>query len=416
LGGSLLAREPRRDDHTQLALRRALTAAVVDVIGEGMFVPLTFLFFVLTTKMGTAAIGTAVSIGTLMAWPTGLLAASVVDRFGARRMVAANNLLSAVGYACYLFVRDAPELVGATFIVMAADRIYWASWPEFVAKFGETRGFERMFARFNAWRSGALGVGYLIGGGVLGLSHSVLSARLIVVANMVSCSFAAFLMLRAGDSDNATRSSRKEEDEIRGGVNGWRSLFSNKLFILLSASNFAIAFAWLIPSMILPVYLIKTLGLPRWLPGVVLAVNVAMGAGLQLPVTRLASGLRRSRVMAISAGFMILAVCLAAAMTRRSYAESIGLAFGCMIAFSLGEISSGPTASAMAVNAAPAADRGRYLGFFAIAFTASGIVGPALVGVLLQVDVVVLWIVLVAVITLGGIGFMVSEAIGQAHD
>jgi hypothetical protein len=61
-----------------------------------MFVPLTFLFFVLTTQMGTAAIGTAVSAGTLLAWPVGLLAASVVDRVGASRMVAVNNLLSAI--------------------------------------------------------------------------------------------------------------------------------------------------------------------------------------------------------------------------------------------------------------------------------------------------------------------------------
>jgi MFS family permease len=394
---------------TKHHLHRALTAAAIDCIGEGMFIPLTFLFFVLTTRMSTADIGTAVSIGTFLAWPTGLIAMSFVDRLGAKWMIIGNNLITAIGYATYLLVRNVPELVCATFIVMVGDRIYWAAWQEFVATFGDEVGFEQAYATFDKWKMGATGLGYLIGGGLFGFGHGPYAARLIVTINIASCIVSAVLISRVKLPDGGrTRSSQEITRAAR--VRHWRTLLRNRPFLTLSMSNCAISFAWLLPSVIMPVYLVKTLELPRWLPALILATNTILATALQVPVTRLGLRFRRSRVLAASAALLVASIGVASMIGHQSSTIAIFLALASITFFSFGAIASGPAASAMAAACAPLDDRGRHLGFFAMATTVSSIVGPAVVGSLLQEDTTVLWILLAAVIALGGLGFILAGA------
>ena len=125
------------------------------------------------------------------------------------------------------------------------------------------------------------------------------------------------------------------------------------------------------------VYLLTELHTPAWLPGALLALLTGLnsvGATAALRVTR---GLRRTTAMALGAGLYVLwcAASLAALAVPPGWRRSCWRPRccwprgGCF----------GSRANALAVAAAPAAVRGRYLAAFQYAFTVPGVLAPALV-------------------------------------
>lgn len=104
-----------------------------------MFIPLNFLFFLLTTDLTVQQVGYGTSLATLLSLPVAPLAGIAVDRWGPKASLVANNLISTVGFLCYLLVDSQASLVVVLFVVLCAERLYWVAWPAFVADLAEGR-------------------------------------------------------------------------------------------------------------------------------------------------------------------------------------------------------------------------------------------------------------------------------------
>ena len=85
---------------------RVSAAVLVDTVGAGLLLPLSLVYFTLTSGLGLAEIGLIAAIATVVALPAGMAGGAITDRFGAKASMVTNNLVSAVGYTLFLFVHD----------------------------------------------------------------------------------------------------------------------------------------------------------------------------------------------------------------------------------------------------------------------------------------------------------------------
>ncbi|BAJ31552.1 putative truncated major facilitator superfamily transporter [Kitasatospora setae KM-6054] len=176
---------------------RIVAATVLDAFGVGMFVPLSFLFFVLTTDLTVARVGLGSALATLLSLPVAPLAGALVDRWGPRTALIANNLLAAAGYLGYLLVDSLPGLVAAMLVVLSAERLYFAAWPGFVADLAEGAELDRWYAFTTAGTNAAAGLGGAAGGLLLGTGWPG-AAVAVVLVNAATSVLAAVLLAARG--------------------------------------------------------------------------------------------------------------------------------------------------------------------------------------------------------------------------
>ncbi|PZE90082.1 MFS transporter [Curtobacterium sp. MCBD17_008] len=170
---------------------RFVTSAVLtDTIGAGLTLPLTIVYFTITTDVSLAVIGVLSTVASLVALPIGLVGGVLTDRFGARASMVLNNLLSAAGFTLYLSAHDPVVIFAAFFLANASERLYWTSWITYVHDLAAGRPFERWFAFLEATKAAALGAGAIVAAVTLAHGHQD-GLRWLVLANVVTSVAAA---------------------------------------------------------------------------------------------------------------------------------------------------------------------------------------------------------------------------------
>lgn len=409
-----------------------LAVLLVDTVAAGAFYPLTFLYLTLSTDLPVSRIGLILTGGGLIALVLNPIAGSAADRWGAQRTIVAANFFCGLGYAGLLDVGGWPQLVAAVACISFSQRLYWVGWPVFVAEQvapGET--LDRWFAVVGAFKSGALGLGAAAAAVALAIGDVAVLRVLLLAAVLASfLSAAVFFRLPmhpstahgvsggprpdeahpdgapAGGKDD-TAAKVGNEAGSRGG--GWRTVLGDRPYTTMTAAHTMLTFAWLLPSVVLPVYLVQTLSLPPWVPSVLFALNTAMTVLLQTTIVRVLAPLRRTRAILVGSCSFLLAFAVFATAHSAPQAVALALTTAGIALFSFGEMAVGPPAQALSMEAAPVALRGRYSSVFQMSWTISSVGGPALLGVLLQGDGVLVWLVLGALVVLGGLGFTACE-------
>ncbi|MFJ5883577.1 MFS transporter [Kitasatospora cineracea] len=381
---------------------RVVAATVLDSFGVGMFVPLSFLFFVLTTDLTVAQVGLGTSIATALSLPAAPVAGTVVDRWGPRTSLVANNLLAAAGYLCYLLVDSLPALIGSMLLVLCAERLYFASWPAFVADLAEGAELDRWYAFTTAGTNASVGIGGAAGGLLLGSGWSG-AAVTIVAVNAATSVVAAVLLL--APRTTASPSPSPPPPSPSTSRTGWTGLFRDRVLLTLMAAQTAFAFGWLIPTVVLPVYLVEVAGLPAWLPSTALTVNAAAIVLTQSPVTARMVAFPRARVVSWAAVLILGSIALLALGPTGPGTATVVTVYAAVLLFTTGQILSGPATTAISATAAPPESRGRYLSLFNLTWALSAITGPLLVGSLLEHHPAVFWLVLALLVTTGGLGY-----------
>lgn len=415
-----------------------LGVLLVDTIAAGAFYPLTFLYLRLSTDLPVAQIGLILTGGGLIALVLNPVAGSVADRWGPQRTIVWANFCCGLGYLGLIDIHGWPQLVAAVAFISLSQRLYWVGWPVFVAEqVAEGETLDRWFAVVNAFKSGALGLGAAAAALALAVGD-VGTLRAILVAAVLASflSAAVFFRLRmnpqappptdptststsTGDATTAPTTTEATSTSTGGGGGGgrggagvpagWRAVLGDRPYVAMTAAHTALTFAWLLPSVVLPVYLVDTLDLPPWVPSIAFAVNTAMTVLLQTTVARTLVPLRRTRAVLVGACAFLLAFTVFAGAHSAPRTVALVLTAAGIMLFSLGEMSAGPPAQALSMEAAPVALRGRYSSVFQMSWTISNIAGPAVVGALLQWNSLVLWLVLGALIGIGGLGFVACE-------
>lgn len=374
---------PRVGEH-----RRFVSAIVADTVGSGLFLPITLLYFVRMTDLSLVQVGAALSLSALCTIPAGFVIGTLVDHFGAKRMLLAGNVLQAVAMTAYLWADSFWAVAGWTILVNVGRQAFWGAFGNTVTAITAPGEREIWFGFLQALRN----LGYAVGGLLAGVALQIGTAevfRAVVVVNVMTFVVALGLLLDVPD-----HRPHIAPDAPPG---GWSVVLRDRAFGQLVLAQLGFSLAMMVLNYALPVYAAETLALPGWLVGAMFTLNtvmVGLGQGL---VVRWMRGRRRSSMMVLAqvvfvagyAGFVVagltpLWVALAAML--------VGAAV-----YSMGELIGGPVFSATAAEAAPDHLRGRYLGLVQLTWGVTGAAGPVLFTWLLTHGTFSVWWALVAV-------------------
>ena len=401
----------------RLTLRRAawthgvgafLVAVGIDALGNGLFLPVSLLYFTRVSEVPLATVGMLLSLATAATLPLPLFIGRLVDTLGARRVVVAAQVLQAAGFLGYLFATGPATILLAALVVAGGQRAFWSSFFALATEFsgaGRERQ-DRWFAYVGMAQGGAFGAGGLAAGLLLG-TGAPLVYRLLVVANVASFVFAAVLLLVAAGAGRPGHEAR----DRRGGTSasGYRLLLADRPYLALIAVNTSFALCSTLLAVALPVYIVDGLTAPHWLTGPLLGMNTVLLAIGQALVMRVVRVIPRARALAVAgASWTVWCRGLAAAVRVPSHLLTLYLIVVTLF-FTWAELIHAPLSNSLATSAAPEPVRGRYLAAFQLSFAVANVLTPGLFALLFTRNRALPWLVVAALAALGTAGMAALE-------
>jgi MFS family permease len=390
-----------------------LAAAVaVDMIGTGLFLPISLLYFTATTGLPLTTVGPLLSAATIAALPVPILVGRLADRYRPRDIVLVAQIAQALGFAGYTLVRGPVSMLVAAIVVMVGQRIFWSAFfalASGLATPGEhPRLTDRRFARLGMVQAAGTGVGALIGGLAVAGGHY----RTVVLLDALSFALSAVALLRV--PAGASRPEASSSDE------GYRVLLRDRPYLGLIAANAVFALCSIFLGVALPVYVADGLPAPVWVVGPLLAANTVLLAAGQGVAVRLVRNLSRSTALVIAAGLWIAWALVYAGALLVPAGAVVAYLFAGLILYAAADVVHAPVSNALAAAAAPAAQRGRYLAIFQYGFALAQIVAPTLFTLLYAHGRALPWLALAVLAATAGATMLAlgprlarTEAVGQ---
>ncbi len=380
--------------------RRFVTAIAIDAIGSGVFMPVSMLYFLVSTDLTLVQVGAAISLANLVTLPTGPVIGSIVDRIGAKQVLLAGNLLQGVGFVAYLVSDSFAAVTAWTVLVTLGRTAFWGSYGNIVAAISVPGERERWFGFLGALRN----IGFALGGLVSGLAITIgtqAAYTSVVVANAVSFAVAFVLLL-------AVPATERSAHERRNG--SWRTVLRDGPYRVLWLAQLIYSTSMMVLNFALPVYATTVLGLPGWVTGGVFTINTIMvGLGQGIAV-RAMTGRVRWRILLLSNVFFAASYVVLLGATAVGITVGVVVVLTGSVIYTLGELAAGPVTSALGAEAAPEHLRGRYLSLIQLAWNLSSTVTPVAFAWLLARGDQPIWFLMLA-LTL--VGLAVSAWLGR---
>lgn len=384
--------------------RRLLGALSVDAVGTGLFLPFSILYFTATTDLALSRVGLALSIAALVRIPATAGAGMFCDRFGARTTVIASNVAQAIGFANYLLVGSFSHLLISALIVQVGNSAFWVAYPALVHDVADGQNQEPWFALITALRNAGLAIGAL--GASLAVAVGGTNGYNAIVA-VNALSFAAAAILTWLDRSGGHRSAHVEEAE----ESSWLTAIRDLPFLGFAVLSVGFALLSLAFVVAVPVFLVRTVDLPQWMPGTILAINAVLGALGAAPIVAAIAGHRRHRSLITSQAII---GCGFGAVLGCAYAP---LAFGVVLALvaavlvTTTELVQGLIVPSIVNEAASSASRGRYNSLYQMAFSIGDIVTPGLMTALLAHGAAATWtpLLVLAAVDMVGIALLAKR-------
>ncbi|GAB2846610.1 MFS transporter [Lentzea nigeriaca] len=379
-----------------------VAALAVDSIGTGLFLPFGVVYFLYTTSLPLPVIGAGLTAARLLALPASIVAGPLIDRFGARTVLAAGNLVSCFAFAGYLLVSNTWQLVLAAFLASVGQTTFWTASRALVGAAIQPDQRSSWFALQTMTRNAGYGLGGLIGAAAVG-SGSRWVYLAFAAANALSFLLAALLVLRWKMPAVATASTGAPPER-----SGYRQLFRDRALLLVTLVNLAFVMCANVLTVLLVVYVTTVLHQPAWLGGALFTVNTIMVSTLQTITTRSVrkvshAGVLRAAALCWAASFVLLW-----GLTALSGLVVIIGLFVAIVVFTIAEMLQDPIINTLVVDIAPPHLTGRYVAAYQLSWSAGNAVAPFLLTALLAQGVAPSWIVMVtvcllAVVTIGRI-------------
>ncbi|MDN4172995.1 MFS transporter [Nocardioides sp. SOB77] len=373
--------------------RRFVTAIAIDAVGSGVFMPVSVLYFLMTTDLSLVQVGGVLSLASLIALPVGPVLGGVVDRLGAKQVLLAGNALQALGFAAYLVTDSFLGLTLWTVVVTVGRTAFWGSYGTIVAAISRPGEREAWFGFLGALRNVGFAVGGLVSGAAITVGTQEAYAA-VVVANAASYVVAFVLLLAVPAPAPAGH---------RAVSGSWATVLRDRPYWLLWSVQLTYCFSMMVLNVAMPVYATTVLGLSGWVTGAVFTLNtvmVGLGQGL---VVRAMTGARRWRVLVLAD--LVFAVSFVVLLGAGPAGVAVGVAVVLVgtVVYTVGELLGGPVLGALGAEAAPEHLRGRYLSLIQLAWNLASTIAPVTFAWLLDAGAAPVWLALTAVSLLGAV-------------
>jgi MFS family permease len=368
-------------------------ALIVDSLGNGLFLPLSMVFFLKLTTVPLAVLGLLASAATVVTLPVPVWTGTLADRFGALPLVVAAQLMQAVGYLAFSWVKTPAGIFAASALVAVGVRVFWSSIFTAIADYADARPGSRQrskdswYALANTARTAGLAVGGLAAGAVVADGKV---AAYLAIAYCASASFTAAATLIAF----FVRAPRVHGHDAPAAGQGYRAMLADRPFLGLIVVNTLFAMSSMMLPLALPAFVLRGLREPGWLTASVLAGNAILISVLGAPVTKMVRHYRRTRILTASAVLWASWTLLFALLVPGHPGWVIPLLIGATLLYTVADVMHAPASAALAAAAAPDQMRGRYLAVFQYSWTFASIIGPVFFTSLFGIGRAAPWIVL----------------------
>jgi len=376
----------------------------LNYFGSGLILPFEIIYLhsvrgfstttaglVLATVMGTAAVVTL---------PSGAL----LDRFSAKRLLIAGNVVNALGYGGLAFVHRpwqgfvCSAVAGAGFgLVGTAGQVLTLTLVSAEQRAAST-ALRRVAGNFG------LGLGATVAGFIVAAAHHHLQAfqALYLFDAVTFVAFALVVLVWIPDPGLAAAPSASE------GARGFRAVAGDRLLLALIAGSLALVMiGGAFFSNVLPPYAEAHTPVGPVGIGVVVFINTFFIVVAQVPATRVVTRMRRTHALfATSVVFAVgLLAVLLATLTHSTLAATAVLA-GVAILIAVAECGQFVVLGPLIAEIAPPHLLGRYMSLYQLSFLVGVALGPAVGGVLLGTSPNAIWWGGAFAMALTGAGFL----------
>lgn len=348
-------------------------AAVVDALGNGLFQPITALFFVKVVRLPITKVGLGLSVAGVAALVGPLLAGPPVDRFGARRTILALNVLRAVTYGLYPFVRGFPAFVVLVSVTGLADNMSRPALQALVATLADEQDRVTTLAFVRSVRNIGYGVGGLLVTAALAVGGRGPYVAL-VLGDAATFLVAVALLVRVRDV----------RVHVAGAVrSGYAAVARDRRYLALAAYNGVLSLHLSVLLIGIPLWIDQRTSAPTALAGVIFTVNCALVVVLQVRFSRSAVTVAQGGRALWRGGVALAVACALLALTPGlpgAAAAVLLLVLGAVECAS--ELWASAGGWAISLGLAPEHARGRYLGVWALGYSVPDVAGPILMAFL----------------------------------
>jgi MFS family permease len=376
--------------------------------GNGLTLPFLVIYLhnVRGFSLGTSGLIVAVSsAGQLVA---GVLAGPLIDRFGARRTLAAGLVLQAVGFGLLPLVRHPWEAFALVALEGAGSAGFWPSQSTLISRLTPAARRHAAFAQQRVTMNLGIGLGGLAGGWIAQV-HDPTTFTVLFVLDAVT--FLAYVGVLAFVHDPGVEPSEDGQAPA-----SYRAVLRHKTFLGLWTLNFLFVAAGYSLFNLLPAFARDQSHLSERQIGAVFFVNTALIVIAQLPISRWIEGRRRMRALALmplmwAAAWLIVD---AGGYWLTATSAFLVMAFAAAI-LGIGECFHGPAHQALVSDIGPPHLRGRYFAVHSLSWGLGGTVGPAVGGFILAASPFALWPLASAVCLLAAAGVLAIERFVPGH-
>ncbi|HEU0130491.1 MAG TPA: MFS transporter [Mycobacteriales bacterium] len=344
-------------------------AAVVDALGNGLFLPVSALFFVKVTGLPVTRVGLGLGIAGGVGMLGPIIGGPVIDRYGPRRTALALFGVRTVAYASYPLVRGFAAFAVLVSLTNLADTMARPAFQALAATLGDERERVTTLAFIRAIRN----IGYGAGGLLVSLALAVGGRGpyiALVLGDAATFVGAALLLARVRDAHVRPATGRGP---------GYGAVFNDRRFLALAGLHGLLSLHLTILLFGFPLWIDQRTHAPTALAGIIFTMNSALVVLLQVPFSRRSVTVAQGGRALRWSGLTLLLTCvLMAVASPLPAAPAVALLLVVGVVECAAELWEAVGGWAVSLGLAPEALRGRYLGVWSLGFAVHDIFGPIL--------------------------------------
>jgi MFS family permease len=372
-----------------LQSRKIVFGICLNAIGGGMTLSLLLVYlhdmrgFTNTFGGLLLAYGSIVSI--IASTPMGAL----VDRIGPKKVMIGGLLLNSAGAFSISLVETHFQAIAVITVINISGQAIWPSQSVILTRVTPEKDRQKIFGFNFMLLNLGLGLGGLIGSLIIQRGD----LRSFQIMYWVDGStFLLYLLIVLSLHGANVNKYIPKEDEPKSGT--YRDLFAIKPLMYLGIAGIILfTFGYGTIQAGIPVFATQFLGLsPKWL-GIIFGVNTISIVVFQPLVMRAIE--KYSKYVALIAVGLVWALSwlfVGVAPYLPLFASGIALSLSQLV-FAVGEMIQAPTIPTLANQLAPEHIRGRANAWMSLQWSVSGVLGPAITGLMLGADLGTAWVV-----------------------
>jgi MFS family permease len=386
-------------------------ARFVNVFGSGIVYPFATLYFYGEVGIAFTLVGTGLFANSVATAGGNVVGGYLADRYGRKPVMVVSMALAAPTLAAYALVTTALSFIVAATAAGLAVGLFAPASQAMIADLTADESREQAYGLLKVASNAGFGSGFVVGGLLYGITKTG-----VFVANGLTSGVVAVLLAVALPRVAVDGSERNESDESAGTatiaetLREWGRAVTHPTILSLAVLNVGFAIAYAQMQSTVPVFAEETFGLTSEQLGTLYVLNPLVIVLFQLPVVSWVQSWRRTRGLALSAGFWAASFVALVLAADASVLLGVGLVGAFLVLRTVGEILHAPLITALASDVGTVEERGSQLSVLEIAKRLGFGIGPVVGGAFFDYGIkALLWPSLVVLSLLLGVGVLSLE-------